>query len=83
MSGMGLGSVYHRKTTICNAKECYWQLLRPYFSHQPLKKAIIRIQEMERGGHFVADVWKRCLVDEEIDCRVSTASPQNDDLAAH
>ena len=26
-------------------------------------KANIRIQEMEKHGHFVADVWKRFLVD--------------------
>ncbi|CAE7897821.1 unnamed protein product, partial [Symbiodinium sp. KB8] len=26
--------------------------------------------EMERGGHFVADVWKRFVVDEKIDCCV-------------
>ena len=34
-------------------------------------KANICIQEMGRGGHFVADVWKRFVVDEEIDCRVN------------
>ncbi|CAE7597628.1 unnamed protein product, partial [Symbiodinium sp. CCMP2592] len=34
-------------------------------------KASIRIQEMESRGRFVADVWKRFVVDEEIDCRVN------------
>ena len=34
-------------------------------------KANIRIQEMENHGHFIADVWKRFVVDEEIDCRVN------------
>ena len=34
-------------------------------------KANIRVQEMESRGHFVADVWKRFVVDEEIDCRVN------------
>ena len=34
-------------------------------------KACIRIQEMDRSDHFVADIWKRFVVDEEIDCRVN------------
>ena len=34
-------------------------------------KANIRVQEMENHGHFIADVWKRFVVDEEIDCRVN------------
>ena len=34
-------------------------------------KANIRIQEMESRGRFVADVWKRFIVDEEIDCGVN------------
>ena len=34
-------------------------------------KANIRVQEMESRGHFVADVWKWFVVDEEIDCRVN------------
>ena len=34
-------------------------------------KACIRVQEMDRSDHFVADIWKRFVVDEEIDCRVN------------
>ena len=34
-------------------------------------KANIRVQEMDKGGRFIADLWKRFVVDEEIDCRVN------------
>ncbi|CAL1142580.1 unnamed protein product [Cladocopium goreaui] len=34
-------------------------------------KANVRIQEMDQHARFVADLWKRFIVDEEIDCRVN------------
>ena len=34
-------------------------------------KANVRIQEMDQSGRFLADIWKRFVVDEEIDCRVN------------
>ena len=34
-------------------------------------KANIRIQEMSQHGHFISDLWKRFVVNEEIDCRVN------------
>ena len=37
-------------------------------------KANVRIREMEKHGHFVADVWKRFVVDQEVDCRVNYGS---------
>ena len=45
-------------------------VLGPHGIPHAWNKANIRIQEMERGGHFVADVWKRFVVDEKIDCCV-------------
>ena len=29
------------------------------------------LQEMDSHGRFIADIWKRFVVDEEIDCRVN------------
>ena len=34
-------------------------------------KANIRVQEMDKEGRFIADLWKRFVVDEEIDCRIN------------
>ena len=34
-------------------------------------KCNVRIQEMDSHGRFIADIWKRFVVDEEIDCRVN------------
>ena len=34
-------------------------------------KANIRIQEMSQRGHFISDLLKRFVVNEEIDCRVN------------
>ena len=34
-------------------------------------KANVRIQEMDSKVRFLSDVWKRFVVDEEIDCRVN------------
>eukprot|EP00435_Cladocopium_sp_Y103_P075914 s462_g69.t1 len=34
-------------------------------------KANVRIQEMDQHARFIADLWKRFIVDEEIDCRVN------------
>ena len=34
-------------------------------------RANVRIQEMDHNGRFVADIWKRFVVDEDIDCRVN------------
>lgn len=34
-------------------------------------KANVRIQEMDHQQRFVADLWKRFIVDEDIDCRVN------------
>ena len=33
--------------------------------------ATVRIQEMDQKGHFHADIWKRFVVGEDIDCRVN------------
>lgn len=34
-------------------------------------KANVRVQEMDQHARFIADLWKRFVVDEEIDCRVN------------
>ncbi|CAE7447303.1 unnamed protein product, partial [Symbiodinium sp. CCMP2456] len=34
-------------------------------------RANVRIQEIDHNGRFVADIWKRFVVDEDIDCRVN------------
>ena len=34
-------------------------------------KSNIRIQEMDHHARFIADLWKRFVVDEEVDCRVN------------
>ncbi|CAE7371257.1 unnamed protein product, partial [Symbiodinium necroappetens] len=34
-------------------------------------KSNVRIQEMDHHARFIADLWKRFVVDEEIDCRVN------------
>ena len=34
-------------------------------------KCNVRIQEMDSHGRFIADIWKRFVVDEEIDCHVN------------
>ena len=34
-------------------------------------KSNVRIQEMDHHARFIADLWKRFVVDEEVDCRVN------------
>ena len=34
-------------------------------------KANVRVQEMDQHARFISDLWKRFLVDEEVDCRVN------------
>ena len=34
-------------------------------------KANVRIQEMDQHARFISDLWKRFVVDEEVDCRVN------------
>ena len=35
------------------------------------RKCNVRIQGMDSHGRFIADIWKRFVVDKEIDCRVN------------
>ena len=43
----------------------------PKSSEFAWNKANARIQEMDQHARFIADLWKRFIVDEEIDCRVN------------
>ena len=51
--------VFLDRQELCKSAEFAWN------------KANVRIQEMDQHARFVADLWKRFVVDEEIDCRVN------------